>query len=179
MFTRAEQAKLVAWFYIGNICGKGSSGLIAAGLLPLQGQHGIPGWAYIFLVEGIISIGIGILFLALIPTSARDCRTMFGFRWFTARESHILHNRVIIDDPLKEDPLAHFTKRNLAVVLGSWRLWLHVIFCIGGVACSTAVNTYNAQVVKAMGYPTGKANAMSSLGSWLQAPVTLLWGYAM
>ena len=29
---------------------------MAAGLLPLQGKSGIPGWGWIFLVEGVVGV---------------------------------------------------------------------------------------------------------------------------
>ena len=66
LFTRAGLAKMTAWFYIGNICGKGSSGLLAAGILPLQGKGGLPGWSWFFLIEGLIGILVG-----LVVSSAR------------------------------------------------------------------------------------------------------------
>ncbi|WVQ84787.1 hypothetical protein IAT38_006944 [Cryptococcus sp. DSM 104549] len=179
LFTRREQAKLVAWFYIGNICGKGSSGLIAYGVLPLAGKHGFAGWQWIFLIEGIMSIGIGFICLALLPSSSLDCRTLLGFRLFTERESHILHTRVILDDPTKEHPHSHFSKKNILLAVTQWRMWLHVIFCICGISCVTAVATYNAQVVKALGFKAPRSNALSSVGAWLQAPCTLAWGYMM
>ncbi|WVQ81933.1 hypothetical protein IAT38_004060 [Cryptococcus sp. DSM 104549] len=179
MYTHKEQAKLIAWFYIGNICGKGSSGLLASKFLTWQGRGGLPGWAWIFLVEGCMSIGIGFICLIFLPTSIKNSRTLLGFNIFTEREAHILHTRVILDDPLKADPKSHFTKKNVLVALTSWRLWIHSLYCIAGIACVTAVGTYNAQVIKALGFSGTKANAMSSVGAWLQAPCTLFFGYAM
>ena len=87
---------------------------------------------------------------------------------------------MIIDDPLKEVLRnAHLNKRNILRALTRWRIWLHVIYCICGVACVAGVNTYNAQIVANLGFATSQANALSSVGSWAQAPLTLLWGYVM
>lgn len=61
LFTRAELAKMIAWFYIGNICGKGSSGLLAAAILPMQGKGGLPGWSWLFLIEGLIGVLVGVI----------------------------------------------------------------------------------------------------------------------
>jgi hypothetical protein len=47
------------------------------------------------------------------------------------------------------------------------------------VACNQAVNTYNPQIIRSLGFPRTTANAMSSVGPWLQLPLTLAWGYAM
>ena len=179
MFTHRETSFRIAWFYLGNIIGKGSAGLLGAVLLPYQGKSIMPGWALIFLVEGIISIFVGLLNLCFLPVSSMECRTLLGFRLFTERESHILTSRVILDDPLKEAPRHHFTKKNIVMALGQWRIWFHVLFCICDTPAANAVALYNAAVVKSLGFPTGKANALSSIGSWGQAPCSLICGFLL
>ena len=84
-----------------------------------------------------------------------------------------------MDDPLKENPVAHFKLKPLIFALTRWRMWLHVIYCICGVACNQAVNTYNPQIIRSFGFAQAQANALSSVGPWSQIIFTLGTGYAL
>lgn len=80
---------------------------------------------------------------------------------------------------MKENPAAHFKLKPLIFALTRWRMWLHVIYCICGIASNMAVNTYNPQIIRSFGFAQAEANAMSSVGPWLQIPLTLGAGYAL
>ena len=57
------------------------------------------GWRWIFLVEGLITLFIGIIFTLFVPPAAGDGRPLIAMgRWsyFTERESHIIRNRVLL-----------------------------------------------------------------------------------
>lgn len=41
--------------------------LIARGILTLDGVHGIAGWRWLFIVEGVLTFGFAIIFAILIP----------------------------------------------------------------------------------------------------------------
>jgi MFS family permease len=56
-YTRAELAHRIAWFYSGNSLANMFGGLIAAGVLGnLDGAHGIAGWRWLFIIEGVITV---------------------------------------------------------------------------------------------------------------------------
>ncbi|KAI1264539.1 MFS general substrate transporter [Xylariaceae sp. FL1019] len=79
--------------------------LFGAGILRLRGHLGYAGWQWLFLLEGIITILVGLFSFVLMP--AGPCQTANWFRgksgWFTEREETIMVNRVIRDDPSKSD----------------------------------------------------------------------------
>jgi hypothetical protein len=49
-YTKQELGKRLAALYIDQQLGSGFGGLIAAGVLKLNGVHGIQGWRYLFIV---------------------------------------------------------------------------------------------------------------------------------
>jgi hypothetical protein len=55
-------------------------------------------------IEGMFTILVGILFIALFPISLANPVSLLGFRYFTERESQILQQRVLRDDPSKLQP---------------------------------------------------------------------------
>ncbi|KAL7800280.1 major facilitator superfamily domain-containing protein [Trichoderma ceciliae] len=78
--------------------------LLAFALLHLRGVHGWAGWRWLFLVEGLITLAVGIASFFLMPASAVQTKTWFRPNgWFTDREVSIVVNRVLRDDPSKGD----------------------------------------------------------------------------
>lgn len=78
--------------------------LLAYGLLRLRGYHGYEGWRWLFLIEGILTLVIGIwsiFMMAPSPTQTKSWWRPNG--WFTEREEKIMVNRILRDDPSKGD----------------------------------------------------------------------------
>jgi ACS family tartrate transporter-like MFS transporter len=64
-----------------------AAGPIATGLMQLQGTGGLEGWQWIFVVEGIATVGIGIITLSYLPDGIEQAR------WLSAGEQHWLMER--------------------------------------------------------------------------------------
>ncbi|KXX79219.1 putative tartrate transporter [Madurella mycetomatis] len=86
---------------IADIC----SSLLAYGILHMRGVQGHSGWRWLSLIEGLLTLVIGIFSFLLMP--AGPCQTASWFRgkdgWFTEREEKIMMNRVLRGDPSKSD----------------------------------------------------------------------------
>jgi len=75
---------------------------LAFGIFHLEGHRGIAGWRWLFLIEGTITLVLGIASFFLMPASAVQTKTWFRPNgWFTDRELGIVVNRVLRDDPSK------------------------------------------------------------------------------
>jgi hypothetical protein len=60
---------------------------------------------WLFLIEGIITLSVGIAAFFLMPASAVQTKRWFRPNgWFTDREIGIVFNRVLRDDPSKGTP---------------------------------------------------------------------------
>lgn len=78
--------------------------LLAFALLHLRGVNGWAGWRWLFLIEGLITLLVGIASFFLMPASAVQTKTWYRPKgWFTDRELSIAVNRVLRDDPSKGD----------------------------------------------------------------------------
>lgn len=54
--------------YAGNTLSNCFGGLIAAGVLSgLEGAHGIRGWRWLFIIEGVMTIGIAFIAVLILP----------------------------------------------------------------------------------------------------------------
>jgi MFS family permease len=55
-YTRKETATRMSVFYTGNLLASSFSGLIAAGIFAgLDGKHGLEGWRWLFLIQGVFT----------------------------------------------------------------------------------------------------------------------------
>ncbi|KAK3352882.1 major facilitator superfamily domain-containing protein [Lasiosphaeria hispida] len=81
------------------------SALLAYGLLHMRGVQGHSGWRWLFLVEGLLTLVIGIFAFALMPAGPVQTKSWFRGQkgWFNEREEKIIVNRVLREDPSKGD----------------------------------------------------------------------------
>jgi MFS family permease len=55
-YTRKESATRMSIFYTGNLLASSFSGLIAAGVFAgMEGKHGLEGWRWLFIIQGVIT----------------------------------------------------------------------------------------------------------------------------
>ncbi len=87
-YPARERARAYAWFLAAiPVCGV-IGGPLSGALLGLDGQLGLQGWQWLFLMEGIPSIVVGIAVLRLLPNHPREAR------WMPAEESAWLEQQV-------------------------------------------------------------------------------------
>jgi hypothetical protein len=100
--------------------------ILAFGLLHMRGVHGIAGWRWLFLIEGLITLAVGVSAIFLMPSSAVATKTWFRPKgWFDDREVGIVVNRVLRDDPTKGDMHNRegITPRSLFKALRDYDMW--------------------------------------------------------
>jgi MFS family permease len=68
-YTPREQGVRFSYLYLSVGLSGAFGGLFAYGLLQLDGRAGLAGWRWLFIVEGILSVGIAVLL-------GPSCRTM-------------------------------------------------------------------------------------------------------
>ncbi|KAJ4174975.1 hypothetical protein NW754_005394 [Fusarium falciforme] len=123
-YKREETSKRYSWFFIGNLVAGAVTGLIAYGILHMRGVAGLAGWQWLFILEGIFTILVGIAFLVTFPTQVAKPVSLLGFRYFNEREAQILYERVLRDDPTKAQVKQSVTWEEMRNVLTDWKLLL-------------------------------------------------------
>lgn len=103
-YTGAELPWRVSLFYIANSSTSVIAALLGSALLSIKTDSVPQGWRFMFLIEGAITLVIGIASYFMMPASAVETRKWYRKNgWYTERQEEILVNKVLRDDPNKGD----------------------------------------------------------------------------
>lgn len=103
-YKSSELPLRLSFFWTSNSLTLIFTSLLAFGVLRMRGVAGLAGWRWLFILEGIITLLIGIWsFYAMVPSATQTKNKYHPKGWFTDREVKIVVNRVLRDDPSKGD----------------------------------------------------------------------------
>ncbi|KAK3295431.1 major facilitator superfamily domain-containing protein [Chaetomium fimeti] len=141
-----------------------TTSLLAFALLHLRGVNGWAGWRWLFLVEGLITLLVGLASFFNMPASAVQTKAWFRPKgWFNDKEVAIVVNRVLRDDPSKGDMHNReaITPRRLWEVLKEYDLW--PMYAIGIVAFipQGPVNAYLTLTLRSLGFNPFTTNLLT------------------
>ncbi|PYI00358.1 putative MFS transporter [Aspergillus sclerotiicarbonarius CBS 121057] len=103
-YTKTEMPLRLAFFWFVDAISGVIASFIAYGVLHMRGVQGRAGWRWLFLIEALISLVIGVFsFLFLVPGPTQTATWWNPRGYFTAREETIIVTRVLRDDPSKGD----------------------------------------------------------------------------
>ncbi|KAL5335537.1 major facilitator superfamily domain-containing protein [Aspergillus crustosus] len=119
-YVRHEVGKRIGLFYLLGSAISSFGGILAYGLQQMDGLQGHRGWRWIFIIEGVITVAIGLMGFVLIVDFPEDARYT---KWFlTGKEIDIMIDRVE-----KDRGDAHLTPFVLKEYLKyglEWQGWL-------------------------------------------------------
>ncbi|KAI2602734.1 MFS general substrate transporter [Hypoxylon sp. NC1633] len=179
-YKKSESSLRISIFFLGNLLALATSSLIGAGIISMGDRYGIAGWRWLFIVEGAITIGIGIIFLLFMPPRVGNGSPLISFgRWsyFGRRESHILVRRVLLDDPAKTTNHVRISGGDVWTTVRNPRILAHIVITITATVPVNAINTYAPSVIKSLGYGAVRANAMASVGAFVSAIMVVVLGW--
>jgi MFS family permease len=145
-YRKHEQSKRFIWWLSAAILA-GAFGGIAAGAIAdsIDGAHGIPGWRWLFIVEGVATCGASFVspfFLLDYPlTTSR----------FTPAERELAYNRLLADGITSREEGGDNTWKTLLHSVTDWRVWLLGIAYMTIVG-SLSLSYFYPTLVKGLGY---------------------------
>lgn len=119
IFNPAMIARRSMFYYFGQYLGVLTSGLISGAIVrTFDGVGGLDAWRWIFIIDGIISVVVGLLGFYMLPGTPTDCYSIF----LTDDEIRLLRRK------LKENHTAGRPQVNVLKSLFSWEIWRSIIF---------------------------------------------------
>ncbi|KAG1754764.1 major facilitator superfamily domain-containing protein [Suillus paluster] len=162
-YTKRELPIRLAWFWVSNYITVMFSAFLATGILSLRSGNRA-GWRYLFLIEGLITLSVGIISYFLMPPGPTQTKAWFRPKgWFTEREEVIMVNRVLRDDPTKSDM---HNREGLTVgmiwnAICDWRMWPIYVLGITHMIPVGPPQTYLTLSLRNLGFTTTQSNLLT------------------
>lgn len=133
-----------------------------------------------YTVEGLITIFAGIVFILFLPPAVGNGKPLISAgRWsyFTERESHIIRNRVLLDDPRKAKGHIKISGSDILSTVRQLRVWIHVFITLSNICTVQGLSTYTPSMIKSFGFGAIRANALASVGTYCAIVFMLILSY--
>jgi len=170
-FPGKQRAAAAAWFMaaapISTAIGSPISGAI---MQFMDGTGGMRGWQWLFLLEGVPSVLVGLLVFVLLPNGPKTAK------WLTQPERDLVVRRVEEDHAAQKD-LGQ--KHSLADAFKDGRVWALSIVYFCGVVCFYAVNFWMPTIIQELGVDKKdflKVGLLSMIPWGAAAIAMVVWG---
>ncbi|CAE6473600.1 unnamed protein product [Rhizoctonia solani] len=151
-YKRSELARRVALFFSAATIAGAFGGLLAFGIDHMEGVGGLHGWAWIFALEGMLTVIVAIIaffYLHDYPETAR---------FLTPEEKLAVRARITRD---ANSLATHFDIKFVWQALGDWKSWMQVIIYTGILIPVYAFSLFLPTIITGLGYSGPQAQLLS------------------
>lgn len=113
-FPARERARTVAVFATGGVIAGIIGSPISGVILGLNGMGGLAGWQWLFLIEGVPAVLLGVIVLVFLPNGPREVR------WLTETQRNWVESRIADDVAQSQQHRGH----RLVDAFACGRVWL-------------------------------------------------------
>ncbi|KAG9312678.1 major facilitator superfamily domain-containing protein [Chiua virens] len=150
------QTRVTGFFVLVNLS-LSFSGLLAAAINHMNGKGHKPGWAWIFLIEGVFTLVFGVISFFILPRSPEKAR----FLTEEEREyviSALRHAGSVSEDQDKD----RFSWTEVTRSIKSPHVWLFTILSFFGGALLYGLAYFTPSIIVGLGYAGNRAQLMSA-----------------
>lgn len=162
----AYRARLVAVFMVAipaaNFIGSPLSGL----LLSLDGWFGMRGWHWLFILEGIPAVLLGIACLFVLTDRPHQAH------WLTAEQRGWLTGR-LAEEAAKKTPIGHLS---LWKLLRHKDIWVLALIYSGASAAGSTMSVWAPQLLKSFGLSSMEVGLVNAIPYGVASVLMILWG---
>ncbi|KAF7894263.1 hypothetical protein EAF00_007777 [Botryotinia globosa] len=170
-YKRDEFGVRAAIFFSAAAFSGSFGGLLAAAITNLDGLGGRPGWAWIFIIEGVITVGFGLLsffFVHDFPDTAT----------FLSEQDRARVIRRLKMDKQSSAEHEEFKMEYFWAAVKDYKMWLGMITYMGADMPLYAFSLFLPTIVAEMGYKTTRAQLLSVPPYACAAVLTIVVGLA-
>jgi MFS family permease len=120
-YTKRELALRVGYLFVSAAIAGALGGLLAYGIGHLDGAHGMSGWRWIMIIEGIPTIVLGIVVLFFLPNDPEHAYFLSPEEKKLMVARHQRHYGAT-------ESAQKFDKKDMMKAFKDWKVW---VFCVG------------------------------------------------
>ncbi|KAG5360543.1 putative transporter SEO1 [Yarrowia sp. B02] len=156
-----EINRRAGFVFFAQFLGTTTSGLLAAAAIThLDGYLGHKGWQWLFILDGIISLPVGLLGIWILPGTPERCTSLF-----LTEEEIVLARERLKRHSDHSVQLSLLDKQLWKNILTSWKLWIPMIYdilfwCTGGL---TSTGSFILWLKSLNRYSPAEVNNMSTI----------------
>jgi len=165
-FPAEYRGRIVALFMVAIPISSLLGSPISAGLLSTDGLLGLRGWQWLFILEAIPAVLLGVLVFAILPNRPANAK------WLNPEQRAWLTNR-IEEERVRAKPVAHMSVWQ--VVTNKYVLALAVIYA-GSSATSNALSLWQPQILNSFGLSTMQTGLLNGIPFAIASVTMVLWG---
>ncbi|KAL3478531.1 major facilitator superfamily domain-containing protein [Aspergillus californicus] len=158
-YVRHETGKRIGLFYLLGSAISSFGGILAYGLQQMDGLQGHAGWRWIFIIEGVLTVAVGLMGFVLIVDFPEDARRT---KWFLSGPEI----DIMIDRVEKDRGDAHLTpfilKEYLKYAL-EWQAWLLAVnFLMTAIVIYAVAYFLPIVLMQGLGFSIAKAQTLTA-----------------
>ncbi|TWU77642.1 hypothetical protein ED733_008056 [Metarhizium rileyi] len=156
-YTRYEVGKRYSVFYVVGCVASAFSGILAYGLMQLNGREGLTGWRWIFIIEGTLTCALAVACYWLLVDYPDSTRKTWSF--LSLRERQWIISRVQRDRG--DAKVASFNIGKFLRGGADWKIWVYAMMFFNTTTMSYALAyTLPIILVSNMGFSVGAAQCL-------------------
>jgi len=153
-YKRSEMGSRIAMFFSSATVAGAFSGLLAAAIANMDGVGKRPGWAWIFIIEGLATVIVALFSYWVIqdfPDTAK----------FLTEEERVFVIRRLQDDMQFSAAGETFNKKYIYKSLTDWKTWVAMGIYMGFDGPLYAFSLFLPTIINQLGYKATQANLLS------------------
>ena len=165
-FPTQYRARIVSIFMVAIPISSFLGSPISASLLQFDGFVGLPGWKWLFLLEGVPAVVLGLLTLVVLPNGPADAK------WLTSEQSEWLRNRLEMERTRKQ-AVGHLSL--MQVLVNKYVLAAALVYA-GASGASQALSLWQPQIIKSFGLTDMQTGILNAIPFGLASILMVIWG---
>ncbi|KAG8767274.1 hypothetical protein FRC15_005797, partial [Serendipita sp. 397] len=152
-YKRTEQSRRVAIFFSAATVAGAFGGILAYAIEKLDGKANLHGWAWIFLIEGLITVVVAAFafwYMYDYPSTAT---------FLTPDEREFVIERLKHDST---DLATHYDRKFVFQALKDWKCWMMVFVYMGILIPVYAFSLFIPTIINELGYKASTAQLLST-----------------
>src|SRR4051812_24321419 len=166
-FPKAYRARIVATFMVAIPLSSFLGSPLSAALLQMDGIAGLHGWQWLFLMEAIPAVVLGLCALFLLPSRPSEAS------WLAPQERIWLTNRLAADRAGTSAVADHLP---LWKVLSNKYVWALALIYSGSSATSNALSLWMPQILKSFGLSNTETGFLNMIPFGTASVFMIVWG---